>query len=138
MGQISLGQGEHFVYMGNTTFFRFKTLMLETDSTLPWPEDEQIPVVKSSIWEKLLLLGLKFLLVCAAACVLYVFRARVNAGFQFLWRPVCSHFQKVYWFLPDEAWVMLWYLYGGVFLASWQIDERMGFKKIPKDRDCRI
>jgi len=112
LGQISLGQGEHSVHLENTPFFRFKTLMLETSTALPWPKDEHMPVVKSSIWQRLFSFGLKLLLVCVAVCVFYFFRVRLKAVFQCFWRPVCSIFEKVYWVLPDKALAVLWLLGG--------------------------
>ena len=111
LGTISLDKGIHDIQAAAAPFFRIKRLTFKTDTEVQLPSDVEGDRSPSlPLWEKLIFMTLKAAMVLVAVGVVYLFRLRIKAGFFLIWEPFAALFAKFYWFLPDEAWTMLWLL----------------------------
>jgi len=131
MGSVTVGEGEHAIQIEESRYFRIKTLLLETDTPLPWPQEAKEQVETTPFWKRVVLVGVKFLMVVAVLFVIYLFRSRVKAFLGAIFRPIRSLFSRTYWRLPDLGWTIVWAVLGvglyGTGLAVMASGENYGF-----------
>jgi hypothetical protein len=112
LGMVTLEEGEHVVQVENNPSFMFSTLILETETPLPWPETEQEQLEAPSLWKTMASFAAKFLVVVAVASGLYVFRKPCRKVLQLLFQPVRYVFNQLYLRLPNIVWTIIWAIIG--------------------------
>ncbi len=131
MGSVVVEKGEHAIQVEENPYFRIKTLLLETDTLLPWPQKEEEEGEATPFWKKMVLLGVKFLVVAGLLFVIYLSRSRIGAFLGYVFRPIRNLLSKTYWRLPNLAWTIIWAMLGvglyGVGLMDRSSGENYGF-----------
>lgn len=108
LGRADLGPGNHTIGFVDNKFFQIDSVLLETSQNLYSLEElsQAEPGSKGSILAKLLSLVVKVIIFAAICFVIYLFRGRIKSG----WQRFFKLFSRAYWFLPEEAWTLLWFL----------------------------
>jgi len=131
MGSVTVGKGEHVIQVEESRYFRIKTLLLETDTPLTWPQEAEEQVEATPFWKRTVLHGMKFLIVVAVLFVIYLFRSRIWTFLGTIFRPIRNLLSRTYWRLPDLAWTIIWIVVGvglyGTGLAVTASGENYGF-----------
>jgi hypothetical protein len=131
MDLVIVDEGGYAIQVQESPYFRIKTLLLETDTPLPWPQEAEEQVEATPFWKRMVLLGVKFLIVVTMLFMIYLFRSRIWTFLGAIFRPIRNLLSRTYWQLPDLAWTILWAVVGvglyGTSLAVTANGENYGF-----------
>jgi hypothetical protein len=121
IGQVTLGKGKHYVDIKNDTYYKFKTLVFETDSTNNFPVDENNQFVSRKTLNKFRPFDFKLFFIAAIVCGAYIYRTKLGKWVSNLWYALYKIFAKKYFSLPDKAWATIWFFIGiGFYVLGMQ------------------
>ncbi len=114
---ITLDNGTHTIHTEDTEFFNIKTITLETDSPLLYPEPS--PVQKpASLIKKLSGTGIKLLIFLIIAALIYFFRNILISFYDCIILLIELFYSILYMSLSDRIWAFFWLLAGIIFYVS--------------------
>ncbi len=113
LGRIKLEQGAHPITFSDNIYFRIKSVILHTESWIPFRDKADRNIVQaSSLWTRLALLAVKLFAVVLLVFIMYVWRRKINRCFHRIFDPPWCLFKKCYFFVPDDALALFWLLAG--------------------------
>jgi len=110
VADLNLTTGVHEIGVTDSQYFRIKKLKLHTDDPAPWPDKSAVIPPSSSIWGRLIGLGIKLVLLAGVGYGVYVFRRPIRSGWNRVSRPIRYQTTHYYGLLSDGRWAVVWLL----------------------------